>query len=148
MVESTAQSIIEFAVEQAKKEWDASQSPYFLSRLSPDLAARGVDYREVLGEQKLKDFIQASQDKVTIVSHPTQRSKIGIVPVGEHYEYPAEDSQPSKRPVQEARPERSGASRRRYIVSNFLQLVGELDDVDAAQVQIPTIILTKLMRER
>ncbi|CAK0774807.1 hypothetical protein WCLP8_510013 [uncultured Gammaproteobacteria bacterium] len=38
--------------------------------------------------------------------------------------------------------------RRYYIVMNFLELVSELDDADAAQIQIPIKILTKLMRDQ
>jgi hypothetical protein len=55
---------------------------------------------------------------------------------------------PTTTPGGQHPPERSSVSRRRYIVSNFLQLVSELDEAEAAQVQIPTHILTKLMRER
>jgi hypothetical protein len=147
MVDPTPDGIIDFAAAQAAKEWEEKQRPYLLARLSPDLAGQGVDYREVLGEQKLKDFVRTS-DKLKVVAHPDQKSKIGLIPPDKQYAYPANEAVPTVTPAASHPPERSSASRRRYIVANFLQLVSELDEAEAAQVQIPTHILTKLMRER
>ena len=39
-------------------------------------------------------------------------------------------------------------SKRRYIVGNFLQMVSELDEADAKQVEIPAHILAKLLRDK
>lgn len=147
MVDHTPEGIIDFAAAQAAKEWDEKQRPYLLARLSPDLAAQGIEYKEVLGEQKLKDFVRTS-DKLKVVVHPNQRSKIGLIPPDQDYTYPAEAIAAPEAVAVPPRPDRSNASRRRYIVSNFLQLVSELDEAEAAQVQIPTHILTKLMRDR
>lgn len=147
MADPTPASIIDFAAAQAIKEWEDKARPYLLARLSPDLAARGIDYRAVLGEQKLKDFVRTS-DKLKVIVHPHQKSKIGLIPPEQDYTFPEEAEAPDpSAPSQQPR-ERSTASRRRYVVTNFLQLLSELDDAEAAQVVIPTNILTKLMRER
>jgi hypothetical protein len=140
-LENNAEAIATFASEQARRIWDSTQQPYLLSNLSPDLVREGINYRDVLGEQKLGDFIR-STDLIKVVLHPTQKSKIGLIPPDKDFVFEVEAS-----PV-EHRTERSIGSRRRYIISNFLQLVSELDDADAEMVQIPTHILTKLMRDK
>lgn len=148
MIEPTPESILLFASERAKEEWSKNEMPYLLARLSPDLSRVGINYKGVLGEQRLADFVRSGHSYVKVVSHPTQRSKIGLIPPDKEFEYVAEPAA-SEPEIACATPsiDRSRSSRRRYIVSNFLQLLSELDDADAAQVQIPTNILTKLMRE-
>lgn len=149
-MEATAQAILEFAAQRAKEAWDERQQPYMLARLSPELAGEGVDYKSVLGEVRLKDFFQTAGDQVRVVIHPTQKTKIGLVPAGTEFEFaPGEDGPPA-RGSQEPQTDnlRASAARRRYIVSNFLGLLAELNDEDAAQVQIPTVILTKLLRDK
>jgi hypothetical protein len=150
-VEATAPAILEFAAQRAKESWDERQQPYLLARLSPDLAREGVDYKSVLGEVRLKDFFQSAGDQIRLVIHPTQRTKIGLVPAGIEFEFaPAAAGAPSSGRSAEPMtdPLRASAARRRYIVSNFLGLLAELDDEDAAQVQIPTVVLTKLLRDK
>lgn len=148
-VEPTADSILAFAAARAEEAWAAGQQPYLLARLSPDLAKEGINYKGVLGEQRLKDFLRSAPNLVRVVTHPTQKAKIGLVPPGQAYEFPnaPEQAQP-KPPISTASSEKSNGSKRRWIVSSFLQLVSELDDAEAAQVQIPTHILTKLMRDQ
>lgn len=148
-MDKTSDAILTFAAKCAQEAWDKDQQPYLLARLSPDLVREGINYKDVLGNQRLKDFLRSAPNRLKMVSHPSQKAKIGIIPPDKDFEYEvmpalaaAKASPPS--PVSE----RSGGSRRRYIISNFLQLLSELDDVDAAQVQIPTHILTKLMRDR
>ena len=147
-MDKTREAILEFAAGQAEREWNAKQHPYLLARLSPDLSAQGIDYKEVLGEMKLNEFVRTAGEKIKVVSHPSQKSKIGLIPPDKDFEYPVESFVARASDAATSRIERSGVSRRRYIVSNFLQLVSELDDADAAQVQIPTNILTRLMRDR
>ena len=148
-MEKTADAILTFAAQCAQQAWDDKQQPYLLARLSPDLIKVGVNYKEVLGEQRLKDFLRSAPDRVKIVAHPSQKAKIGLIPSDKEFEYdvttPPTDT---KAPATSSPIEKGGGSRRRYIVTNFLQLLAELDDADAAQVQIPTHILTKLMRDR
>jgi hypothetical protein len=148
IVDKTPDAIIEFAAAQATKAWDKNQSPYLLARLSPDLVAQGIEYKEVLGEQKLKDFLRKATDKVKVVIHPTQAARIGLIPPDKFYEYSTEAAPAEESATTSPRSERPNLSRKRYIVMNFLQLVSELDEAEAAQINIPTNILIKLMRDR
>ena len=148
-MEQTPDAILTFAAKCAQEAWDEDQQPYLLARLSPDLAKQGVNYKGVLGTQRLKDFVRSAPERIKVVAHPFQKSKIGLIPHDKYFEYdvtsvPAE----TKAPATPSFGGKSSGSRGRYIVSNFLQLLSELDDADVAQVQIPTYILTKLMRDR
>lgn len=147
-IETTPDAILKFAADRAQEAWEKNEYPYLLARLSPDLAREGVNYKGVLGDQKLADFVRSAPGQVKVVSHPTQKSKIGLIPPERDFEFPMQPGLPEPRTSASSPPsDRNKSSRRRYIVSNFLQLLSELDDADAAQVQIPTNILTKLMRD-
>lgn len=147
-VQPTPDSLLAFAAERAKEAWAKDEQPYLLARLSPDLAKEGINYKGVLGEQRLADFVRSGHAYVKVVSHPTQKSKIGLIPPDKDFEFASEPAAAElKTAYVPPSIDRSKGSRRRYIVSNFLQLLSELDDADAAQVQIPTNILTKLMRD-
>jgi hypothetical protein len=148
-MDKTPEAIIAFARARAEAAWERDQQPYLLAFLSPDLTKEDVDYKEVLGGQRLKDFLSAATAHIKLVFHPHQKSKIGIIPADKDYIFPV--AAPDPAPVVEPKAlseERGGRSLRRYIVSQFLQLVADLDDEDAAQVQIPTHILAKLLREQ
>lgn len=148
-MDQTPDAILTFAAKCAREAWDKNQQPYLLARLSPDLVKEGVNYKEALGEQRLKEFVRSAPDRIKVVFHPSQKSKIGLVPPDKDFEYVATSAPAeTKAPALSSSGEKASSSRRRYIVSNFLQLLSELDDADTADVQIPTHILMKLMRDR
>lgn len=148
-MEQTPDAILTFAAKLAQEAWDDNQQPYLLARLSPDLAAKGINYKDVLGDQRLKEFVQSAPDRIKVVAHPSQKAKIGLIPRDKDFEYDA-----SPAPTERRRSTTPSFGARgsdlppRSIVVNFLQLLSVLDDADAAQVQIPTHILTKLLRDR
>ncbi len=146
-LEPTSESILSFAAERAKDAWAKDGQPYLLSRLSPDLLMEGINYKGVLGDQRLAELMRTGHAYVKLVSHPTQKAKIGLIPTDKEFEFSTEPVTESKHSSATPSSDRARSSRRRYIVSNFLQLLSELDDADSAQVQIPTNILTKLMRD-
>ena len=148
-VDKTPDAILTFAVKCAQEAWQENQQPYLLSRLSPDLTKVGVNYKDILGEQRLKDFIRGASDRIKVVTHPSQKSKIGLIPPDMEFEYDATSALiETKAPPPSSFSGKGGSLRRSNVVSNFLQLLSELDETDAAQVQIPTHILTKLLRDR
>lgn len=148
-MDQTPEAILAFAAKRAREAWEKDQQPYLLARLSPELAEEGMDYKSVLGGQRLKDFFGGAAEQVKVVRHPSQKSKVGLIPADKDFAY-VEAAAPADRkaPPRTVTPERFNGSRRRNVVAHFLQLVSELDEADAAQVQIPTHILTKLMRDR
>lgn len=149
MVDRSPQGIIEFATVRAQQAWDEHKQPYLLARLSPDLMAEGVDYREVLGEQKLKEFLASHSEKIKVTVHPQQKAKIGLLPVDVDFQYdPAPEATVQSPPKRSMLDSGLHGSKRRYIVGSFLQMVSELDEADAKQVEIPAHILAKLLREK
>lgn len=148
-MEKSPNGIIEFAIVRAQQEWHEHKQPYLLARLSPDLSAEGVDYKEILGETKLKEFVGEYPEKLKVIVHPQQKAKIGLLPADVDYQFDpvSEDN------AQTAHRRTTGdkgfhGSKRRYIVGNFLQLVSQLDEADAKQVEIPAHILAKLLRDK
>ena len=78
----------------AEENWQKFQQPIFLSVLPKRLVDRlQADYKQVLGEQSLKSYIQASGSEkgYRLVEHPTQRAKLGLVPAGISFEFPLDD---------------------------------------------------------
>ncbi len=149
-MDQTPDAILEFAADIARKTWDKGKGPFKLPDLAPALKEAGINYHDVLGGQRLRAFLLTAPQKVKVVVHPTQRANIVLIPPEETFEWPEGTSKSSPMPSFNTPlvPEFVGNSKRRYIVSNFLRLVSELSDDDAAQVQIPTHILIKLMRDR
>ena len=147
-MELTAEAILEFAAQRAQKTWDDNATAYLLAKLSPELREQGVDYKEVIGSQTLKEFVSGAPDKLRVVLHPTQRSKVGLVPAGIDFEFPVTVEEPAKDTAPTAQPRPPSRHGARTTVMTFLELVGRLEPADAERVQIPTDILAKLVRMR
>jgi len=148
-VEETQESIFAVAIECARKSWEQDKKPFLLAKLTPEFIKNGLNYRNVLGEMSLKEFFMGAPDKITVVAHPTQKAKIGLIPVGEQFQYEISE-RPSAAIISfetTSVDRQHKGGRRRYLVMNFLQLLSELDEKDAVQVQIPTHILAKLVRD-
>src|SRR3954465_3399208 len=92
----TADDLSNFLAKKAEERWTVEQQPYFLSSVAPELKANGRDYRSAIGEEKLKAFAKriGSSSGFKVVEHPTQKSKIGIVPVNSNFAF--EESDQSK----------------------------------------------------
>lgn len=149
-MDATQEAIIDFAERRAREVWEDKQQPYLLALLSPELMARDVDYKAVLGPLKLKEFLQAEGvGKVKLVLHPTQRSKVGVIPHDIEFSFDATEyglagtaelARPSSGP---ARPLNA-----RFVVMNFLQLLATLPKEEAEKVHIPTSVLAMLIKVR
>lgn len=147
-MEPTAEAILQFASQRAQQTWDDDGTAYLLARLSPELREQGIDYKGVIGPQTLKEFVSGAPDKLRVVLHPTQRSKVGLVPAGIDFEFPAALEMPAKDTPPAAQPRTTSRQSARYTVMAFLELIGKLEPGDAERVQIPTDVLAKLFRTR
>lgn len=153
-MDATADAIRDYAIQRTHEAWVEKQ-PYFLARLSPELQARGVNYKEVIGPRPLKRFLEEeAASHLRVVSHPLKRNMIGLIPAGEHYEFASqiinsEDESTGVRQVEPLAHERAGKKPNgRFIVMAFLDLLAELDPSDLDKVNLPTSILAKLVRRR
>lgn len=147
-MEQTQESIIDFAAQRAKEVWDEKHEPYLLALLSPELKSRNVDYKAVLGQVKLKElFLSQGTDKVKLVSHPTQRAKIWLIPHDKNFAYPAQQhvaATASEIAGFASVPSRSQSPR--FIVMNFIQLLATLPKEEAEKVHIPASVLAMLIK--
>jgi hypothetical protein len=128
--------------EKTKERWEAEQRPYLLSYVGLDMKINGIDYRAILGEERVKGFVQRTQDAggYRLVAHPSQKAKIGIVPAGVDFSFAETSEADGKRigkPVEPPRHERA--------VTAFLRALSRLPDKDQDAVIIPVRVLTKLL---
>lgn len=129
-----------FLREMADAEWNQSKEPYLLSMAAPKLKDRGIIYREVLGQEKLKAFAKrtGSASGYRVVEHPLQKAKVGIVPEGAQFEFPPI-------PTKSSNPKGAPAFNRERIVIEFLRALSNLSDEELKTVSIPTRVLAKLL---
>lgn len=149
-MDATQEAIIDFAAQRAREVWDDKQQPYLLALLSPELKARDVDYKALLGPLKLREFLQSEgSGKVKLVFHPVQRAKIGIIPHDKEFSYDASvgdtDSagELARSSLGVARPINA-----RFVVMNFLQLLATLPKEEVEKVVIPASVLATLVKVR
>ncbi len=139
--------LLAFLKEKAEKNWKEQEQPYFLSMVSPELREMNIDYKSILGAERLKTFVQRmrSESGFKIVEHPTQKAKIAIIPSSENFEFEVD---PKLNFTREAplRDRRKSDNREEAVLS-FLRLLGDLpkDDLDA--INIPVRVLARLIRQ-
>lgn len=137
-----------FLKAKAIERWDNDSPPYLLSNLPSDLKPEGVDYREILGEEKLKAFAKRTEGAETykLVEHPTQKAKIGLVPSNSNFEFLVDETLNEEPDINTAqRPKRSEGTR---AVLDFLHTLSKLTDDELNQIIIPTKIWVKLITRR
>lgn len=74
---------VQFVAQRATSHWNATREPYLIANLPSDLmAANGIGYKSIIGDQRLKEFIKAteSQGSYRMIEHPSQKAKIGVIP--------------------------------------------------------------------
>ena len=97
----------------------------------------------------MKEFIQSEgAGRVKVILHPSQRSKVGIIPHDQDFEFSeihTEDaaSETERQPITSPRVHNS-----RFIVMNFLQLLATLPPEELAKVKIPTGVLAMLVKAK
>lgn len=128
--------------EKAKERWETEQRPYLLSDVGMDMKINGIEYRAILGEERVKGFVQRTQDAggYRLVAHPSQKAKIGIVPAGVDFSFSEAsggDGERIRKPVEPPSHERA--------VIAFLRAISRLPDEDQDAVIIPVRVLTKLL---
>ena len=146
IADATEDELITFLTHQANQAWKAEPpQPYLLSNVTPDLKAQGKSYRGAVGEKGLAQWaLSAEQHKFTVVRHPTQKAKVGVIPFGEVYVFPEKriESNAENQPLQT-----TGARRTKPIIVRFLESLSRLEQSDLVKIEIPVDIIAKLMKE-
>jgi len=119
--------------------WLSQKCPILLSALHPLLIAISPNYKELLNGKPIKQFIQETgAHGYKLVEHPTQKAKIGIIPVDAEYKFPAAAEQIQQTSTDS--PKGSAA------LISFLKALGNLPDEEIEKVNIPVSVLVKLLR--
>lgn len=115
--------------------------PYLLSRIPPDLAADDLNYREIVGDQTLKDFVEGLSG-IKIVRHPTQKAKIGVIPAHAAFSYKTESNEtlglaPADKPRMKRSPQPNA-------LTSLLQSLAHLEPEELDSVHIPVRVMIRL----
>ena len=130
-----------FLRERAKETWDSRGIPYYLSMIATDLKRLGLDYHTYTGALRLVQWAgkEAIPD-TKLVSHPTIKAKVGLVPVGVDYDF-SEDAvvdRPASAP-------RMSVKRGQALIK-FVESLSVMPDDAAAEFAVPAKVLIALLK--
>jgi hypothetical protein len=93
MSEDQAENLHTVITQRTQEHWDKTGEPYLLSRLGPDLLSQEIDYPSIIKPYKMRPYIEFHMaDVVKVISHPTQKQKIGIIPASKNYKFDEESN--------------------------------------------------------
>lgn len=74
------------------EEWPINRLPVLLSKLPRKLESKfpGSDYKSGTGGKSLKSFLRDNSEVagVRVVQDPVHSARVGLIPLGEEYEFP------------------------------------------------------------
>jgi len=130
--------------------WDARKAPILLSELPEKLKEEAPDYKEALGGKSLKAFAMAAGEDFgfKLITHPSQRAKLGLAPANVDFEFPKEDA--TQQGVTSAAVGQEGARERgprsQEPVLALLRALRALPPEELEKVVIPVSTLVKLLK--
>ena len=124
----------------ADEHWKNQSCPILLSGLHPLLIARIADYKNILNGKPIKQFIQETGNAhgYKLVEHPTQKAKIGIIPVDTQYAFPAT--------AEQLQPTSTDNTKGSAALISFFKALGNLPDEEIEKVNIPVSVIVKLLK--
>lgn len=134
----------------ADAHWDARKAPILLSELPGRLTVEVPDYKEALGGKSLKVFAMAAGEDsgFKLISHPSQRAKLGLVPADVDFEFLKEETMQqgvtSAAAGQEGARERGPRSQEPVLA--LLRALRALPPEELEKVVIPVSTLVKLLK--
>ncbi|WP_321382118.1 hypothetical protein [Rhizobium sp.] len=139
--------LIETIERLVKKQWQDRKAPLLFSALPPQIKTEIAAYQDILNGRNLTHFVRDNMaDKVKRVGHPTQKSKIGLVPCNEEYTFPdkEDDGQAQKLSSMQSgfrkNPLRSDCEK----IMAFLEKFSSLSDDELKEINIPFHIIYKI----
>jgi hypothetical protein len=134
-------------VEQSLKEiasshWTKYQQPVLLSNLPALLASKNSNYKELLNGKTLKQFVieTATNNSYKLIAHPTQKAKLGVVPLPEGNNYIFPDSQ-----IIDKNAFNFDSTSEKTLLE-FLKALKKLPEQDIKNINIPVSILVKMIK--
>jgi hypothetical protein len=139
--------LIETIERLVKRQWDDRQAPLLFAALPPQVKAEVAAYKDILNGRNLTHFVRDNMaDKVKRVGHPTQKSKIGLIPCNEEYTFPDKDEngrleKPSARQSAHRKNTLPPESEK---IMDFLDKFSSLSDDELKEINIPFHIIYKI----
>lgn len=135
----------EFLIERVKFHWSSPKKVLLLADVPSELKEhKQQNYRDILGEKRLKAFVTEAQDTdgFKLIRHPNQKAKLGLVPYDAEFEFPdtVRDEPVSKRP-------KHLPSNTRRTTLEFLSIVNSLTEKEQSEIVIPARIVAKLLAD-
>lgn len=134
----------------AHAHWDAHKAPILLSELPNKLKVEAPDYKEALGGKSLKAFVMAIDEDsgFKLITHPSQRAKLGLVPASVDFEFPKEEATQQGVTFAAADQEsaRERGSRAQEPVLVLLRILRALPPEELEKVVIPVSTMVKLLK--
>ena len=145
--EATADELKAFLSEKALERWTIERKPYLLSEAAPHFRELGKQFRSLLvNDVTLTRWAETHGDGLfSVVRHPVQKAKVGIIPAGEVYNFPEPiTAQPATTAPEGASKE--ALRHRRLAVLKFFETISSLPDEDLEKIHIPVSVIAKLMK--
>ena len=139
--------LIEIIERLVKKQWEDRQAPLLFAALPPQIKAEVAAYQDILNGRNLTHFVRDNMaDKVKRVGHPTQKSKIGLIPCNEEYTFPDKDEngRPEKPSARHAAYRKSTLRSDSEKIMDFLDKFSSLSDDELKEINIPFHIIYKI----
>jgi hypothetical protein len=138
-----------FVQERTEAHWEEHKTPYLLTYISPDLVKhKGTTYTEIIFPFNLKRYLSEKQNLFKIVQHPTQKPKVGLIPVDANFQFDVNEAPSSVKASEEKVSNQRRPIPSKYVVLNFLELISKLDKDEIEEIQLPLPIIAKLLSEK
>lgn len=134
------ESFKQFIRERTRETWEGRGTPYYLSFVATDLKRLEVDYRQLVAPLRLSQWAAANEIPETLlVTHPTQRARIGFIPADSGFEFEKEEH-----PAATATSEIKGGRGR--ALTQFVQSLSNLPDSAVEDFSVPAKTLIALLK--
>lgn len=120
--------------------WTHNNEPLLLSKLGPELTNEGIDYKSVLLNQGLGNFITNDISELKLVKHPTQFAKVGVLPADKEYSFDRKGIVLEKVPSDL---DNIRTSRRAFY--SFIEALSKLPAEEIQSVNIPARVIVRLL---
>ena len=134
-----------FLIDRVKFHWNSPKKVLLLADVPSELKEhKQQDYRDILGEKRLKAFASETQgvDGYKLIQHPNQKAKLGLIPYDADFEFP-DDVAVGPAPK---RPQHLPSNTRRTTLE-FMNILNSLPEKDQAEIVIPARIVAKLLAD-
>ena len=146
------QNLMERLKSMVLENWQRNAEPLLLSNVAPMLASIDPSYKAILDGKRLKQFVTENAIKENgyqVVTHPTQKAKIGLIPFDESFEYETDTTGENGRPSLAIDTHHSIGNTKTSKHSEGLALIkalGKLSENDLEKINIPISVLVKLFQ--